>query len=576
MDSWRRRHPRRVRRLLRGILAGAALGGLPVLLALAFFASRFTGLTAPSALEQAQTARQIARGAGLATDVLTPLDLARGPKPGAEAQPTRRHCDFRHPPLYPLLLASVVGTEGAPDNLIGLLSLGFWLATAAMSCAFAWRLFGGRTAAVATVLVVVNLTLLREAITGRETMAWTLVVLVWLYLTHETAQLPAARAWWWPVLSGCLFGASCLVSYLSLALLVPAAILVVMLAPAPRWRSGLGFLAGVLAATSPWLIRNLVAAGDPLFSLSWWTVATGTSSHPGDTVLQWYAPTGPGPLAYVVGHAGEMVGKFALGLSQLREGLFASADAYVAAIFLVSLLVRPGEESVAKLRNGLCLLLLAAVPTALGSASPRVFHPLVPLVTIFASRFLLERLDQLHLGFRVSSQRRIRSATMRTVVLYLCLGIAALPLLVAFATSPYQYYDPAHPAPFETLKARIPEDATVLTNFPWQVAWYTDRRAVLLPRTTGEVAPLEQHLGRVDYLLLSPPLHPQLVADDRQWTELATRIGQALGGFAAGERITIAPGLSVVLRPRAATGSASSASASTAGAGTPSPDGGRS
>ena len=578
VNRQRPQHPRRVRRLLRGLLAGAALGGLPVLLALAFFASRFAGLTEATVLEQAQLARQLARGAGFSTNVFMPLDLAQAPRPPARAA---GH-DFRGAPLYPLLLSAIVGPHRTPDNLLGLLSLGFWLATVALTFAFAWRLFGRRTAGLATVLLVVNVPLLVEAIGGRETMAWTFLVGLWLYVTYETSRLPgAATQRWWPVLSGALFGLCCMVSYLSLSLLVPALILLIMLAPewppdfargrasAPpqqptglpearrwppsrqAWRACLAFLAACLVVTAPWLIRNLVASGNPVFSLSWWALATNTPSHPGDTVLQWHAPTGP--IAYAFGHAGEMARKFALGLSRLRDGLFSTADAYVVAIFLFGLLLGAGQEQAARLRTGLGLLLLAAVPTALGSGSPRVFAALVPLVTVFAAQFFLERLDRLYLRVRLSPGRYIRSTTMRSVVLYLGVGTAGYPLLVAFAISPYQYYDPARPTPLETLKARIPQQATVLTNIPWQVAWYTDRRAALLPRRAAELDEIEQRLGRVDYLLLSPPLHPQLVAGDPTWMELATRTGEPLAGFGAGERIIIAPGLGVVLRPRAGT-----------------------
>ncbi|MFQ6133466.1 MAG: hypothetical protein ACE5R4_15595 [Armatimonadota bacterium] len=541
-----RRRPRQVRRLLRSVLAAAALGGLPVLLALGFFASRFAGLTDSSALEQAQLARQIARGEGFSTQVLTPLDLARVPVSG-------RGRDFRYAPLYPLLLSRVVGTEGARDNPVGLLSLGFWLATVALTCAFAWRLFGGRAAAVATVLLVVNVTLLREAISGRETLAWAFAVGVWLFLTHELASLPGAEgSWWLPASSGAVFGVCCLLSYQSLALLAPALIVPALLAPARRGRTCLIFLGAVLVVAAPWLIRNLVTAGNPLFSLSWWAVATNTESHPGDTVLQWSDPGAGGPLVYAFVHAGEVVRKFALGLARLRDGLFATTDAYVMAMFLLGAMMGRWQENAARLRTGVCILLLAAAPTALGSGHPRVFAPLVPVVTIFAVQFFLERLERLQLGFRISADRRLRSGTMRTAALYLALAIAVYPLVVAFATAPYQYYDPARPAPFENLRERIPEGATVLTNFPWHVAWYTDRRAVLLPRTTAELAGIEQRLGRVDWLLLSPPLHAQLISGDPVWSELYSRTGHAAAGFAAGQHMSIAPGLTVVVRPREA------------------------
>ncbi len=551
--------PRRLRRWVRYVLAGAALAGLPALLGLAYYGSRFSGLTDVEALDQAQVARHLARGEGFATSAVTPLAAAAAPEGGVWR-------DWRQAPLHVLLLSVVLGPEGGRDNAVGLLALLFWFLLIGLTCLFAWRLFGPGTAALTTVMTAVSLPLIATATSGRELMLWSVLVVAALYVLYELAphesepeqagqpsQPDPPGSLWRPVVVGLILGLSVLASYRSLALLPALLVVIGWFWPRRAWRARGALCAGVLGATAPWLVRNWAGAGNPFFSLVWWNLTADTRAFPGGVAFQDPSLAAAGPIAAACGHAGDVLRKAVANLAALRDGLFGAADVYIAGVFLVALFFPAEPQRAARLRRGVCLMAVLGLPVvAFGRADPGLLLPLVPLINAFAARFFLERLQGLSLGIRLSGERRIRSATMRPALALVAAGLVAYPLLVAFATSPYQYYDPLAPPPLATLDDPdiLGEEAVVLTDVPWRVARYADRRAVLLPRRHEELPEVEARTGRCEYALLTGGLSTGLARDDPFWRRLAGETGSTLEPFAPGEQVQIAPGVRVLLRER--------------------------
>jgi len=78
----------------------------------------------------------------------------------------------------------------------------------------------------------------------------------------------------------------------------------------------------------------------------------------------------------------------------------------------------------------------------------------------------------------------------------------------------------------DELESFVAEGSPVITDVPWVMAWYGDRPAVWLPHQPVDVRRLEQEVGRIRYLVLTPEL--VRVADSEKATGWARAWQRAL------------------------------------------------
>ncbi len=187
------------------------------------------------------------------------------------------------PPLYPLLLAAVLGWGGG-ELSIGIIQLLMGAATVGMTVVTGRRLGFNRASLLAGLLVAVDPLLLSQAaLVMTETLAAFLAVcLIGLCLGPRTMKGNFAL--------GLVFGLCCLCrptfwAYGVMAVIVQAC-LEIRACPLDRyrssacWKPGLCLGAGMVLAMSPWVVRNMLAMGSPIL----------TTTHGGYTLLLAHNP----------------------------------------------------------------------------------------------------------------------------------------------------------------------------------------------------------------------------------------------------------------------------------------------
>lgn len=193
------------------------------------------------------------------------------------------------PPLYPLVVASVLGCGGS-DMALGIVQLALGIATVALTvlCANRLGLHRGSSMAAGLFVAVDPLLLQQTALVMTETLAAFLAVLVlWLSLGSPTAIRSFS--------AGAAFGLCCLCrpTFWAFGMFAAVAWLVFQRAKrhsaatgdraaegASRWRQAVYIAAGAISIVAPWGIRNAIALGRPII----------TTTHGGYTLLLAHNP----------------------------------------------------------------------------------------------------------------------------------------------------------------------------------------------------------------------------------------------------------------------------------------------
>ncbi len=520
------RLPKLVRReRIAGTIALACVfAAAPPLFMLSYFASQFHGLSEPVALEQAQLARNIALGRGYTTNVITPLSILRNPD-------LLHHPEATNAPLGPLLIATAYRIASPSDTAAAMVTVILWLLVLGVTWLFAWRAFGPGASALATIAVGLNTSMLSSAISAAPRMLLTLLCTLLLYAMYElgavAAQpessprrllMPVSAAVW-----GLIFGLACLASPAAV-FLVPGVLAYLWIWPEGRKARSVAFLVATAIVVSPWLVRNTIVFGNPLFSLRWYDLAMYTQSYPADSLLHEYAPP-PSPIIFCFTHPGQVLMKMVTALGGLRDSLFETSDFYVAAVFVVSVLLRLEDERLQKIRLAVCAMIVA---TALGTAATRPeaqsLVPFVPFVTIVAAGVFLGQLWRMELSFQTTQWRRARIDIMRWIIILLVIALLVYPVGMLFQRTGWSRPPPRKP--LEAGEGLIPEGQPVATNMPWDVAWHLDR-----------------------YFLLGSPLRPSPRGEpDLFWHALADPAPVTANGYQLIDTFEVRMGLRAVVR----------------------------
>jgi hypothetical protein len=519
-------------------LRRAAVGLGALLLTATFSWKQFHGLPTEWTMQQADLARQLARGQGFTTLANYPQTYAVLKARGVPFDETRPYPELHHAPLYPLLLAALfkalpdsIWTHRpeppggwAPDYAVLALNLAlFWLAIALAWC-LAKRLFDERAAWIAAVATAVSVTLWQQTVVaGGLPLLMVLLLAVFAVIAGLEETVPDRPALGWPLLGrvgalGALGALLFLTEYSAgLALLPLGGYLAWRVGGAARWPA-LGVLAGVAGLlASPWLARNVVVVGHPL-GLAWQNLAL----KAGDTTAE---PSAQRNLASVQPPGLEVKKLGNKGLTglelNLRERIWSGGGLLLTAFFVAGLAYqfRHGPANRARWCFGVLALALLAGQAFFGSGeSPRLpAYYLAPLIIVFGAGFFLVLMD---------SQPRL-APHWRWVAAGL-LALQALPL-VRDCLEPRKvhfYYPPYFPNLFMELRrdveARFLPGAGVATDVPAGTAWYGQMRVWSKPDRLRDfyVITVEQNIGA---LLLTP-----VTLDQPFFTQLAARREDAI------------------------------------------------
>lgn len=478
----------------------------------------FRGLEAPAAMDQAQIAREIARGNGFTTKCIRPAAYAQERAAKGTTIPFEKFEDTYHSPLNPLINAAVLKLVGADDSetwpigkneyiypldrVIATVSTLFFLVSIGVTYLLVSRIFDTKIAAVTAILMLFCETLWQYSLSGLPQMLMLMLFTCGLYFAYRAVEATAeGRIAMTPaVVSGVFFSLLALTHWMTvwiaLGYLIFAAIVF-----RPRGIVAVVILSLILVPAVFVMIRNTQVSGSA-FGAAYLTLYNGLVGSE-EVVMRSTS------LQHEV-NLNNLLSKIVrVTLLQGSQIIPLLAGILVAPLFFLSLLHPFKRQSIATFRWA---VLMMWVTTAFGLAffgvtadkiDPNQLHLLfAPIMTAYGLAFisiLWNRLDF------VSNTSVLRNAHYVGLVV-----LCALPLVLALpqkvklgmeyrAQGGVPHWPPYFaPALTRVLKPWVPERKMIYSDQPWAVAWYADRASMWLPREVREFEEIEAAATTLD------------------------------------------------------------------------------
>jgi hypothetical protein len=484
------------------IIRGAMFGALIIALTLLYLFVQFRGFSSITAMDQAQIARNIASGKGISTKFIRPLAIWQLEKAG-KAIPTDEFPDFYQAPLNPIVNAlplllvksawKMTPTDlvYAGDRIIVAFSILFFLLSVAIWYFVGSRLFDGKLALIGCAIILMTDMMWQFSLSGLPQM---LMLFLFSGATWLTVHAMHKRDRLLTVLIS-LFGAGLLFGFMILAHGLAAWIFLGWLVFAavyfsPRGIAAMAALAAVLMVTLPWMVRNYSVCGNP-FGLSIYSaVAAGGTPEEGYLRSLEDAP----PIS-----GSGLFSKIKSGVSSQVESLFAFLGMNLAAGAFFLALLHPFRSPVVSMFRWCVVLMwigavvgMAAFGVA-GTISSNQLHVLIlPLFILYGLAFLMVLWSRWELNFPL----------LRVIFLSVVVFLCAVPMLATlFSRGGGAIQWPPYVPPFiGILGDWYGEKEIIASDMPWAVAWYAQRKSVLLPESVRAFNRLN------DYRVLGEPL----------------------------------------------------------------------
>ncbi len=530
------------------VIRMAVVGVVVLGIMLIFLLARFRGFNHIEAMDSAQVARQVEAGKGFTTKFIRPLALWQLEKfTGAPVNLGKTDLpDTANAPLPVLLNVLPIKLAGnemkfpqgvyfpAEERWIAAFSMVFFLAAVAVFFFLARRLFDERLALLGSGLVLVCDLFWEFSVSGLPQNTLLLLFMGALYALERAAEENQAGqlATKWFVVAGGLFGLMELCHGLAiwpfLGLLAFSAAYF-----KPRGLST-GILALVfLAVITPWLIRNYNVCGN-ILGIANYSIYDGVKGTPGvlmrsnsldyvnDVTPMWWRP------------------KIQASILAQFGGLYGLLGAtLVAPVFFVALLHPFKRRETAHFRWLILSMWLAAVlgmaiyglapapgAGAIDPLSANQLHVLfIPPMIAFGLAYVLILVSRLEF----SSVPLLRLGFM--VLLFLVSAFPLITSLLPSVAAPVRF--PPYFPPITNAAAKwVGENELIVSDQPWAVAWYGNRKSVWMPIKIADFVTL------VDYpptgtvvagLFVSPltghlKLFPEILRGDyREWTGVILR-----------------------------------------------------
>ena len=529
-----------VNRVARAWLLGAIIAGFGVAAFVRFYGTHFEHLVTNDSINVAQVARSVQRGRGLKSDVIYPLHTAIG-KPGPG-----RH-DIATGPLYPLALGMFFKGRGAEDSAVPLFNGILLFITAAFLYGLIKLAYDKSIAVWTTLAYFVSMEAISQALGAGGATIGTLTVTAALYFAlmavTNAEREPAARAdddeppaidrvkaflatpWPWAVLAAITIGLSYLtgmVGWLAVAGLVWLAS-----RHGVRTRKSFAIVAIIaIIVTAPWLARNVKHFGWPVSPLSRYSLIMLTGQFPGNSLMSETSGVPGSPELWAITNPGEMLRKLSVGLTNLYGAVPDTINRYLFPFLLVGVFVLAKTRRQRLLWGMVWFVLLAQVLTV--AIYDRDGDP-IAVVTPVA------------LGLAVATLITLMRRHLTVRRAFVGTGIAA----AAIVAWPYtaSLIGGGSPPPLASKPvlddfvnmqsvARSVREATIATDIPWQMTWYTGVRAVLLPANDPALEKMRATGLEIDLIYISRDLAaPRVPRGHEDWARMLQRreIANGLG-----------------------------------------------
>jgi hypothetical protein len=533
-------------------------------LAVVYDVRNYHGFSSPEAMDAAQVARHLAEGQGYSTDFIRPFSLYLVQKYNhaahandipatnilAFAKLDGAHPDLANAPAYPTLLAGLwklwnpdweMETHKSfwaandkfqrykPEFGVAVLNQFLLLAAVALTFLIARKLFDAPVAWLAAALTLGADLLWKFSVSGLSTMLLLVIFLglVWCLLKFDEAaraETPDLRRLFaLAIAAGLITGLGMLTRYAFGWVIVPVAVFIVLFGGARR--SALAFTAvlALIAAVTPWIIRNYTVSGT-FFGTAGYACVEDTFLYPGSQLMQSITPnlsrTGITPYFY----------KFLPNINSLiQDGALQLGGGWLCVLFFSGLLLGLRNIAARRLRyfTMMCLATLMVVQalgkTSVSAASPvlnseNLLVLLTPLTVIFGTVFFLTLLDQMQLP----------DPGIRYGVIALLVALACQPLAASvFTRANPVAYPPYYPPEIRQVSGWMKPDELTMSDMPWAIAWYGHRQSVWLTlNDNSDFYAINDNLKPIKGLYFT-----SLTMDDKFFSDMARAGADEWGRF---------------------------------------------
>jgi hypothetical protein len=506
-----------------------------IILTLGNLFTLFRGLNSPQAMDQAQIAREIARGNGFATKMIRPVAYYQAEKTARRTVPLQGFQDTYHSPLNPLLNAAVLKLIGADkpnswqmsdnemvyplDRVIASVCTLFFLIAIGVNYLLISRIFDPKIAGVCAILMLFCEVFWNYSLSGLPQMLMLLLFSCGLYFAYRATEASTeGRIAMTPaIVAGIFFTLLALTHWMTVWISL-GYILYAAIAFRPRGIVGISILGLLLVAGIGPMIRNIDITGSP-FGTAFLTLYNGLGNGNETTVMR-NSDLEAEPLML----DGLIAKVLRTTLTQATDIVPLLAGIVVAPLFFIALLHPFKRKSIADFRWAILLMWIsAAFGLAFFGISTRPLDPnqlhllFAPIMTAYGLAFisiLWTRLDF------VGS-----TPMLQNVHHFIIVGICALPLVLALPSKvrtgmhlsnrggvPHwpPYYAPALNNESGVKGFTTPKQV-VFSDQPWAVAWYADRISIWLPPSREGFQKLETVASDLQTpvagILISPSSH---------------------------------------------------------------------
>lgn len=494
-----------------------------------YYSTVFAFLFLNDAMDYASIGRNIARGDGFVSSYITPLGLAN-----KEGLP---HPDLWRAPLWPAVLAVFIRVLGATDQAVAIATGAFYIAGAAMVFLLGRELFGDLTAFASALIYIFSAQNLLNSVSG---MTETVSIFMMVLAVYLPVASRARNRWWGDVLAGAALGLFYLARYNAL-LFVPFFALFLWYRRRGESRNFFGryrlktkradtlwpvvrYLAAFILVISPWLIRNYLLMGDPLFSLQKFEPAMFTAAYPGYSMYM--MPEKISVIEFIRTHPQEIWGKITAGWNEFKEGFFDPATTgvspYLFWLFLLSLFIPfnygPENRQVTN-HKGVRPLLAACFVVQL--AALLVIHFIYRLFFIFMPFYIIFGVAALVWFLRTAADRLpVKKTGFIAVFTALFIGV--------FIATNLPSWDPIkkEEMPITGLRESVravtdmsTREDLIISNDGHLLAWYGDRYAAKLPLRVDMIPEMEK-LAPLKLIYLSSRISWNIPEADESWGRL--------------------------------------------------------
>ncbi len=527
-----------------GVIRAALLVAAIAAVATLFLFSQFKGLSHEKAMDQAQLAREIARGHGFSTLMIRPRAMTQltenmGMIPGSIP-------DTYNAPLNPLLNAPFLlltrktwemttkDVIYSSDRMIAGVQILCFVLAVWVNFLTAQRLFDRRLALLGMGLMLVASVFWKFAIAG---LPQNLMLLIFSGCTYalvravETLETPEAAEEQqprsptpWLVMAAACFGLLALTHALTIWIFA-GALLFAGTVFRPRWKCVLIMAAVFTLIYSPWLVRNFRVCHNPA-GVAIYSLLDQVRGSEGGVMRSFDA-----------GFERDDVPLFRKKLqtqitAQISNAMRFFGGSIIAPIFFLTLLHIFKRPAIAIFRWAILSMWVAAVfgmafigLNTDGSLQANDLHVLfIPMMIFYGLALALFLWARLEINIRL-----VRYAFF--TLIYLVSALEFIGMLVAQSGGRVQW--PPYVPPFiAILNTWIEPREIIASDMPWAVAWYADRRSLWLPQSIKEFVALydsDRLAGPVAALYLTPVSGNQPFLSDiatgeyKDWAAFITR-----------------------------------------------------